>query len=154
MAVVARGYARFTLDLDLLTTDARVLEPAVWEELRSAGIPVDVRKGDQDDPLAGVVRIGTKPETIDIVVGRWKWEQSVIDRAELLDVEGRAIRVPITSDLILLKLAAGGGIDQQDILRLLALGPRDPLTAEVNAKISELPLDAQQLWLRLTASTS
>jgi hypothetical protein len=154
MAVIARGYARFTVDLDLLTTDVRVLQPAVWNELRDAGIPVDVRKGDFDDPLAGVVRIGTKPETIDVVVGRWKWEQRVIDRAELLEVDGRRIRVPITSDLILLKLSAGGSIDQQDIIRLLAVGRRDRLIAEVNEKISELPLDAEQLWARLVTASS
>ena len=152
MAVIARGYARFTVDLDLLTTDARVLQPAIWNELREAGIAVDVRKGDFDDPLAGVVRIGTKPETIDVVVGRWKWEQRVIDRAEPLEVDGRLIRVPITSDLILLKLSAGGSIDQQDIIRLLAVGRRDRLIAEVNGKISELPLDSQELWTRLIAS--
>lgn len=151
MAVVARGYARFTLDLDLLTTDSRVLQPTIWDELRNAGIPVDVRKGESDDPLAGVVRIGARPETIDVIVGRWKWEQRVIDRAELLEVEGRKIRVPITSDLILLKVSAGGSIDQQDVVRLLAVGPRDQLIAEVNEKISELPIEAQQLWSRLIA---
>jgi hypothetical protein len=154
MAVVARGYVRFTLDLDLLTTDVRVLQPAVWDELRAAGIPIDVRKGEFDDPLAGVVRIGSKPETIDVVVGRWKWEQRVIERAEVLEVEGRAIRVPLTSDLILLKLAAGGPIDQQDIVRLIAVGPRDQLIAEVNEKISDLPEDAQRLWSRLIAPSS
>lgn len=86
------------------------------------------------------------------MVGRWKWEQRVIERAQPADVQGATLRVPITSDLILLKLAAGGPIDQQDILRLLALGPRDQLIAEVNAKISDLPPDAQQLWKRLIAS--
>jgi len=152
MAVVARGYARFTLDLDLLTTDKRVLQPALWVELSDSGVTVDVRKGDSDDPLAGVVRIGSKPEVIDIVVGKWKWEQRVIDRAEVLEFEGRSLRVPLASDLILLKLSAGGSIDQQDVVRLLAVGPRDQLVAEVNEKISELPLDAQQLWERLISS--
>jgi hypothetical protein len=118
-----------------------------------AGLPdVDVRKGDSDDPLAGVVRIGPKAERIDIVVGRWKWEQRVIERAQPADVQGAILRVPITSDLILLKLSAGGSLDQQDIVRLLAVGPRDQLIAEVNEKIVELPIDAQQLWSRLIAS--
>jgi hypothetical protein len=154
MAVVARGYARFTLDFDLLTMDVRVLQSTVWNELREAGISVDIRKGDSDDPLAGVVRIGSMPETIDVVVGKWKWQQGVIERAELLEIEGRPIRVPLTSDLILLKLEAGGPIDQQDILRLLAVGPRNQLVAEVTEKISDLPDDAQQLWSRLIAPAS
>jgi predicted nucleotidyltransferase len=155
MAVAARGYPRFTADFDLLTTDKSVLQDALWNELRASGLAVDVRKGDFDDPLAGVVRIGSKPEQIDIVVGKWKWEQRVIDRAQTIDVKGMAVRVPITSDLILLKLAAGGPIDQQDIVRLLAVGPRDQLISEVNEKIGELPADARDLWQRLiTASSS
>ncbi len=147
VAVAARGVVRSTLDFDLLTTDTRVLQDRVW-----SGLPdVDVRKGDFDDPLAGVVRIGPKSEQIDIIVGRWNWEQRVIERAQ---PAGRAIRVPLTNDLILLKLAAGGPIDQQDILRLLAVGPHNQLIAEVNQKISDLPDDAQRLWSRLTAPSS
>jgi hypothetical protein len=75
----------------------------------------------------------------------------VIERAQPADVQGTVMRVPLTSDLILLKLAAGGPIDQQDILRLLAVGPRNQLIAEVKEKISDLPDDAQQLWSRLIA---
>jgi hypothetical protein len=126
------------------------LQDRVW-----AGLPdVDIRKGDFDDPLAGVVRIGPKSEQIDIVVGRWNWEQRVIERAQPVDVQGATLRVPLTSDLILLKLAAGGPIDQQDVIRLIALGPRDQLIAEVNEKISDLPDDAQRLWSRLIAPSS
>ncbi len=153
VAVAARGAVRSTLDFDLLTTDTRVLQPALWAKLRD--IDVDVRKGDFDDPLAGVVRIGSKPEQIDIVVGKWKWEQRVIERAEIANVQGTMLRVPLTSDLILLKLAAGGPIDQQDIVRLLAVGPRDQLISEVDEKIGDLPADARDLWQRLlTASSS
>ncbi|HJT17965.1 MAG TPA: nucleotidyltransferase, partial [Thermoanaerobaculia bacterium] len=138
MAVIARGHARVTVDFDFFTTDTRVLQEARWEALRQKGVSVDVRKGDLDDPLAGVVRIGSKPEQIDIVVGRRKWEQRIIERAEPLDVEGRQFRVPLTSDLILLKLSAGGPIDQQDIVRLLAVGPREHLIREVDEKIGDL----------------
>jgi len=148
VAVAARGATRSTLDFDLLTTDRRVFEPSVWAELRGSSV-IDIRKGDFDDPLAGVVRIGSKPEQIDIVVGKWKWEQRVIDRAQIIDLQGLALRVPITSDLILLKLAAGGPIDQQDIVRLLAVGPRDQVISEVNEKIGDLPADARDLWQRL-----
>jgi hypothetical protein len=126
-----------------------VLEGTLWDQLRHSGIVVDVRKGDVDDPLAGVVRIGTKPEQIDIVVGKWKWEKRVIDRAEETEVQGMKMRVPITSDLILLKLAAGGPIDQQDVIRLLAVGPRHQLIQEVEQKIGDLPEDALALWRKI-----
>lgn len=148
-AVIARGYVRATLDFDFFTTDRRVLQVAMWNNLRSEDTPIDVRAGDVDDPLAGVVRIGSKPPLIDIVVGRHKWEQNVIDRAETVDLEGRKMRVPLTSDLILLKLAAGGPIDQQDILRLLAVGPREQLIREVDENIGDLPDDCRPLWRKL-----
>jgi len=154
MAVIARGHARVTIDFDFLTTDKRVLQSSIWDELRESGVEVDVRKGDFDDPLAGVVRIGSKPELIDIVVGKWKWEQRIIERAERLDVGGRQFPVPLTSDLILLKLAAGGPIDQQDVLRLLAIGPRDQVIKEVEEEIAELPADAQALWRKLVSDSS
>ena len=44
MAVAARGYPRFTIDFDFLTTDRRVLQATLWDELRNSGIGVDVRK--------------------------------------------------------------------------------------------------------------
>ena len=153
VAVAARGAPRSTLDFDLFTTDRRVLQPAIWNDLRDSGLDVDVRKGDFDDPLAGVVRIGSKAEQIDVIVGRYRWEQRVIERAETAEVEGLCLPVPQTSDLILLKLAAGGPIDQQDIIRLLAVGPREELVAEVNAKIRELPPEAASLWARIVAET-
>jgi len=154
MAVAARGYPRFTIDFDFLTTDRRVLQATLWDELRNSGIGVDVRKGDFDDPLAGVVRIGTRPEQIDIVVGKRKWEQRVIERAEEIEVQGMKMRVPITSDLILLKLAAGGPIDQQDVIRLLAVGPRNQLIEEVDQKIGDLPEDALALWKKIVTASS
>lgn len=36
-AMAARGHPRFTVDLDLLTTDTRVLDPALWTDLEREG---------------------------------------------------------------------------------------------------------------------
>jgi len=152
IAVAARGAPRSTFDFDLFTIDQRVLQASVWSGLSGSGVRVDVRKGDIDDPLAGVVRIGAAPDQIDVVVGKRKWQQHVIQRAELLEIEGLPIRVPLTSDLILLKLDAGGPIDQQDVIQLLAVGPRDQLIADVNEKIGDLPEDARALWQKIVIS--
>ena len=45
-AMAARGYPRFTLDVDLLTTDMRVLDTGHWAGLVRAGAQVDARRGD------------------------------------------------------------------------------------------------------------
>jgi hypothetical protein len=73
VAVAARGAPRSTYDFDLLTTDKRALEENNWTELRNSGVEVDIRRGDADDPLAGVIRFGSKPGQIDMIVGKWKW---------------------------------------------------------------------------------
>lgn len=58
--------------------------------------------------------------------------------------------VVTTSDLILLKLNAGGIKSRLDILGLLEVGPREQLIAEVQAKFAELPSSTESeiraLW--------
>ena len=152
-AVGVRGHPRMTLDYDFLTTDRRVLQREVWKSLEDAGATVDPREGDHNDPLAGVVHITLADGTeADVVVAKWKWEQGVIDRAERLDVGGLHVPVPRTSDLILLKLSAGGVLDLQDVVVLLAVSRRDQVAREVEAHLGSLSAEAQEAWRRLDGS--
>jgi hypothetical protein len=145
-AMAARGYPRFTVDIDLLTSDARVLVPSLWTPLVEAGASVDPRKGDTEDPLAGVVHILLSDGTdVDLIVARWKWEAAVIERAEPMQVAGTEIKVPRTSDLILLKLAAGGYTDLHDAAALLALA-EDQAIPEVERHIADVRPDVRALW--------
>ena len=152
-AVAIRGYPRMTLDYDFLTTDPRVLILDSWTALARDGAKVDPRKGDHDDPLAGVVHI-TFSDGIeaDIVLAKWKWERAVIERAEKLDVGGVTVPVPRTADLILLKLAAGGYLDLQDVYNLLEGGNRTELVREVDLHIVELNQEARDAWTRIVSS--
>ncbi len=108
-ALAVRGIARSTFDIDLLTTDTRVLAAEWWHPFVSAGISVDVRVGDADDPLAGVVRLdipGDRP--VDLVVGRHFWQARAVARAERSSLGPPVVTA---SDLVLLKLYAGGTQD-------------------------------------------
>lgn len=146
-AMAARGYPRFTTDIDLLTTDTRVLDAALWLPLIKGGALVDRRRGDDDDPLAGVARIVlTDGTNIDVVVGRWTWERELVGRAERMTVLGVTIGVPSTSDLILLKLAAGGHLDLHDAAALLALGDRERVIADVEPRLDDVRPDVRTLW--------
>ena len=73
-----------------------VFDTSVWAELIRDGIVVDVRRGDFDDPLDGVIRVGD-PGEVDVVVGKWKWEQRVVDNAEPLQIAG--ILMPVAAPL-------------------------------------------------------
>jgi hypothetical protein len=155
-ALAARGYPRFTVDIDLLTAASRVLERAPWAALERDGASVDPRRGDHDDPLGGVVHIVLADMTdVDVIVAKWQWEADVIDRAEMMRIaEHVTIRVPHTSDLILLKLAAGGYLDLRDAAALLAIGDRDALVREVDGRIGEVRPDVRGVWADLLRETS
>lgn len=151
-AMAARGYPRFTVDVDLLTSDTRVLAPSLWTPLVDAGASVDPRKGDAEDPLGGVVHILLPDGTdVDLVVAKWKWEAAVIERAESMRVAGTEIRVPRMSDLILLKLAAGGYADLHDAAALLALAD-DSTIPEVEQHIADVRPDVRDVWRDLLES--
>ncbi|MGH9203348.1 MAG: hypothetical protein ACRD2A_19140 [Vicinamibacterales bacterium] len=143
-ALAAAGVARSTLDVDFLTTDARVLEPSFWNALRSAGAHVDIRRGDADDPLAGVMRASMPDERpVDLIVGRYEWQRRAIDRARALPT---GLRVVQPRDVVLLKLYAGGTQDVWDIQQLLDAVDHVALISQVDEDVRDLPPQAFSLW--------
>jgi hypothetical protein len=137
-AMMLRGVVRFSVDTDLLTTDSAVLEPAFWDDLATA--KVHVRRGDLTDPLAGLVRVLFPDDQIDVVVGKYKWQRAVIERAEpVLDFP-----VVQAADLILLKLFAGGPQDKWDIHAMLTSDPT--VISTVDERVVDLADDVRELW--------
>jgi predicted nucleotidyltransferase len=145
VALAARGAGRSTIDLDLLTTNRSVLRRDFWTSFAS---PIDVRVGDPDDPLAGVVRISGE-EPIDVVVGKYRWQSEVVGRAQPVEIFGVTIPVARTEDLILLKLFAGGPRDLEDVRQILRLGNREQLVAGVAAHLGDLPDEMRSRWRAL-----
>lgn len=147
-ALAAAGVVRSSLDLDLLTLDERVLDRQFWSALVAGGVAIDVRRGDQDDPLVGVVRASAETERpVDVIVGRHAWQRRAIERARALPSGERVVR---PRDLVLLKLYAGGDQDVWDIRQLLAATDRNALIAEVEEDLSGLPPQAAALWATIT----
>lgn len=148
VAVAARGVPRSTYDVDLLTVDTDVLHDEFWKPIRGLA-EVKIRRGDSLDPLRGVVRIRPPMErSIDVVVGRWKWQLRVIERAEPTPSDGRSLPTVTTADLILLKLAAGGPQDAWDIGRLLAVNGEN-VVDDVEQRLVDLPPDARLIWQQI-----
>jgi hypothetical protein len=146
LALAAYGVNRATVDLDLLVADAACLRPETWNDLRSRGIAVEIRKGDLSDPLAGVVRCQAPGESpLDVVVGKFAWQARLLERAEPLG----GTSVVRAADLILLKLYAGGLQDAWDVQQLLARPFRDELIQEVEPRLSDLPARCRGLWAKL-----
>ena len=149
-ALAAAGVVRSSLDLDLLTLDERVLDRGFWAALATAGVDIEIRRGDIDDPLVGVVRTAADGERpVDVIVGRHAWQRRAIERAQQLPTGERVV---LTRDLVLLKLYAGGTQDLWDIRQLLALSGRDALVADVEADLAVLPAAAAERWAGLRSS--
>jgi hypothetical protein len=143
-ALAAAGVARSTFDLDYLTTDARVLAPSLWAPLHASGIDIDARRGDDDDPLAGIVRVSAAGERpVDVIVGRFAWQRRAVDRARSLT---HGVRVVLPRDLVLLKLFAGGTQDLWDIDQLLDATDDVSLAADVDADLGDLPAATRDVW--------
>lgn len=150
---LSHGVSRSTLDLDLLTTDTQPLEAAFWTELEEAGIVVDARRGDSQDPLAGVVRLAAEGERpVDLIVGRFSWQADIVRRAVPMNILGTRVAAAEPADLILLKLYAGGSQDCWDVQQLLASGPAPDLIGLVEARLPELPVECADLWRELSPS--
>lgn len=149
-ALAVHGIARSTQDLDLLVADRRCLDADYWAPVRAGRVEVTVHRGDDEDPLAGVVRLrATGSPDLDVVVGKALWQGDVIARAVAARVEGVAVPVVRAADLVLLKLYAGGPQDAWDVTQLVAAGNRSELAAEVEARLPDLPPEAGRLWTRI-----
>lgn len=79
--MAAHGVSRSTFDTNLFTVDPTVLVEGMWQALVQHGFAIDIRRGDDDDPLLGVVRCIHEEHAIDLVVGRAAWQREVIARA-------------------------------------------------------------------------
>jgi hypothetical protein len=142
-ALASAGIARSTFDVDLLTTDDRVLIESLWRPLRPE-ISIHVQPGGDDDPLAGIVRLDKPRERpVDVIVGRHSWQRAAIARAARTE-DGPPIVLP--RDLILLKLYAGGVQDLWDIRELLALPDGETFVREVDTDLGSLPDEMRDRW--------
>jgi hypothetical protein len=150
-ALAIHGVSRSTFDQDLLVSDRQVLASAMWSGL-VGDARIDIRRGDEQDPLAGVVRVsGDGQRDVDVVVGRHHWQREIVDRAALLETPAGLMRVASPADLVLLKLYAGGAQDLWDVSQLRAIFGQ-ALELAVDRAIEPLPPVACEAWRRLRTS--
>jgi hypothetical protein len=62
-------------------------------------------KGDFEDPLAGSVRLTLAGDrAVDVVVGRYAWQKSIVDSSERTAIGEFTIKVARPAGLVLLKI--------------------------------------------------
>jgi len=153
-AMAGLGVVRASDDLDLLVVDPAVLQQSFWKPLGRT-MAVDVRAGDDADPLAGVVRLSpSRGMPIDVVVGKRAWNRDVIARARPIRIGPVDVPLVGAADLVVLKLYAGGAQDAADVRLILSVVDRDAVSAEVDARVASLPPESVELWRRIAAEPS
>jgi hypothetical protein len=154
-ALGLHGAPRNTGDLDLIACDDRLFERSTWKPLADAGFEIDIRVGDAEDSLAGVVRIA--PESLlptDVIMPKGRWVRTLLDRSV---ASGRRVRVAGVelllvepADLVLTKLYAGGPTDHHDIIDLLAHHAElERLVAAIDERVTEQPARCARSWSEL-----
>jgi hypothetical protein len=151
VAMATYGVSRSTVDLDLLALSPRLLDETFWAPLTAEGAVVVVHRGDEEDPLLGVVRIERDSQSVDVVIGRHSWQVGVLDRAQERAVMNGVLPVARASDLVLLKLFAGGYQDRWDIQQLLSGPDSAVIDTEVRSRLEALPEECAVLFGKLLA---
>lgn len=147
-ALAVRGLSRGTHDIDFMTTNSAALATD-WKRELSSDTAIEIRRGDFDDPLAGVVRFSREASAdVDLVVARWAWQQIVIERSEECNLGLFSVRVPCVEDLVLLKIEAGSYLDQRDAAQLIEIHGAGVFD-RVDARVAELPEAVTHAWQRL-----
>jgi hypothetical protein len=151
--MAALGASRSTQDLDILTTDRWVLRSPYWRRLEECGATVEIRSGDIQDPLVGVVRFTRASDRpVDVIVGEGSWQERILEEAVSRRVADVDVPVVDAVGLVLLKLYAGGPQDRWDIEQVLALAAdREKLQTDLDERVADLPSRCRRLWNRILA---
>lgn len=151
IALGIHGVARATLDTDLLVAERAVLHRSFWNGLIGLAAP-EIRRGDADDPLAGMVRFADDAASVDVLVGKETWTEALIARRISVHLRRRVVPVVDRADLVLLKLYAGGPQDLLDVQLLLA-ADTGGLPETVEQRLAEVPRSIRTAWRRLTTAS-
>ena len=85
------------------------------------------------------------------MVGRHRWQRRAVERARPAAVGAQTLPVVTRSDLVLLKLYAGGPQDKWDVHQLLGCDDRDALIREIERDLSDLPETSTEGWRQILA---
>jgi len=127
-AVAAWGVVRTTRDIDFLAAAPGDLALKLIAELKSAGFKASLRKGDESDPLLGLIHVelpnSPDSEPVDIVLGIRGMPSGLYRRTVTVPFMGIGIPVVAPEDLIVLKCIAAGPIDLADARAIFAVSKK------------------------------
>jgi hypothetical protein len=115
MAASVHGIVRASMDADAVLSLTIQETPKLEREFRAAGFHTELRRGDPDDPIAGVLSLtDTYGNRVDLLVGLRGLEPGAFSRTIALIFHDVELRVVGLEDFIAMKVFAGGPQDLVD----------------------------------------
>ncbi len=137
MAVILRGYDRFTMDLDAIVLDADDRLTELLAALANQGITLRIADGIPFAKRNRILLLQTPDGIeIDLSMGVLPFEQMTVERAPVERLSDQlSARIARVEDLLVMKLIALRDRDKDDVKRLLELHPdvdREAILATVS----------------------
>lgn len=115
MAAAVYGSVRATVDADALVSVSQAKLSGLQKSLRKAGLEVELRRGDPEDPIPALLAISDRHgNRVDLLAGLRGLDPDALGRAITLTLSGRPLRIIGREDFIAMKCFAGGPQDLVD----------------------------------------
>lgn len=155
MAASVHGIVRASMDADAVLSSTIQETPSLEREFRAAGFQTDLRRGDPDDPIAGVLSLtDIYRNRVDLLVGLRGLDPGAFSRTVELIFHQAELRVVGLEDFIAMKVFAGGPQDLADARDAIAAAGDRLSQALAKALARRFGRDAAETLDRLIAESS
>lgn len=115
LAASVYGTVRATIDADALVSASRPKLTGLEKTLRKAGLKVELRWGDSNDPIPALLAIGDQfGNRVDLLGGLRGLDPEAFERTIAVPFSGTTLRIIGREDFIAMKCFAGGSQDVAD----------------------------------------
>ena len=150
MAMSVHGVVRASLDANAVTLIRLAEADLLAKRLPAAGLSADLRRGDPEDPIAGLLAIeDLHGNRVDLRVGLAGLRREALDRARSVTFQGIGLRVLTREDVVATKLFAGGPQDIVDAAATLRADPEGPDLALLRSAVEPFGREARERLDRL-----
>lgn len=124
MAAAVYGSVRATVDADALVSVSQSALAGLEKSLRKAGLEVELRRGDAEDPIPALLAINDRHgNRVDLLAGLRGLDPDALKRAITLTLSGRPLRIIGREDFIAMKCFAGSPLDLADAEEAIRSAP-------------------------------
>jgi hypothetical protein len=125
LAASLHGAGRASLDADLVVSSSVLEGTRINHALKQAGLSTELRRGDPEDAIPGLVRVSDAfGNQVDVLLGIRGLDPKAFARTVEVPLEGTRLRFVGREDFIAMKVAAGGPIDLLDAQNAIAADPK------------------------------